>query len=143
MKKSIVLLAAGSAFAIGAASFASNSIKFHDDDIIWPTYVLVTKSYDAKLTCTRLRAEIAYVESDIRLLVKARLKAEQALRTSYDTQTSMGREQAGAFLNTATNKAGFSYVEARDQIRESRRVAELRRDHLNELLPNCVEPPTP
>jgi hypothetical protein len=112
------------------------------DDIVWPVYTLVAKSYDTRLTCPQLRAEIGNVEKDIRILTKARRQTEEAIRTMRETQTSMGRDQGGSFLNTGTSKASFEYIEARDQMKESKRIAELRRDHLNGLVPSCKDAPT-
>ncbi len=137
MRKPIFFAVAGAAFI--AASASAGNPKFHDDDIIWPTYTLVSKSYDATLSCPKLRAEIDHVNSDIGMLIKARHMAERAWRSAEDTQSAMGRDQGG-FLNTGTAKVAFSYVQARDEIKESQRVAELRRDHLVELLPSCKAP---
>jgi hypothetical protein len=137
MRASITFLIVAAAVAFGAAR--AGNIKAHDDDIVWPTYTLVSKSYDTRLTCPRLKAEIDHVNSDIRMLVKARDMAENAWRRAEDTQSAMGRDQGG-FLNTGTAKVAFTYVRARDEIKESQRVAELRRDHLVELLPSCKAP---
>jgi hypothetical protein len=113
---------------------------FKDPDIVWSNYVLIEKPYDTKLSCPRLKAEIAHVESDIRILIKAQRRTEDAIRQAFDTQNSMGRDQGG-FLNTGTSKVAFAYVKGRDQIKESRRIAELRRDHLQSLLPSCRAAP--
>ena len=137
MLKSSALLLVAAALACGGAS--ARDIKAHDGDIVWPTYVLVSKSYDSGLSCPKLNSEIGNVERDIRMLIKARLMAEQSLRQANDTQSSMGRDQGG-FLNTGTSKVSLSYLEAREQIKESQRVAELRRDHLIELRPSCKQP---
>jgi hypothetical protein len=133
MRKPITLLVIGAAFVLCTAVRPAQ-----DDDIVWPTYLLVEKSYDKTLTCSRLRTEIDRVNADIKTLIKARLMSEKALRQAYDTQSAVGREQGG-FLNTGTAKEAFSYAEAREQIKESRRIAELRRDHLMELLPSCKQ----
>jgi hypothetical protein len=132
----LVSVIAGAALSAAAAA----PVVLGQDDIVWPRYVLVSKSYDTRLTCPQLQTEIDRVNSDLHMLMMAKLKAEQALRQAYDTQTSMGREQAGAFLNTGTAKVAFAYMDARDEIKESRRIAELRRDHLVQLIPLCKPP---
>lgn len=131
MQKFAALLVIGAAFVLNTAARPAQ-----DDDIVWPTYALVEKSYDKTLTCSALHAEIDHVNSDIKMLIKARLMSEKALRQAYDTQSAVGREQGG-FLNTGTAKEAFSYAEAREQIKELRRVAELRRDHLLGLVATC------
>ncbi len=134
MRKSITLLVLGAAFVLCTAARPAQ-----DDDVVWVTYLLVEKSYDKTLTCSALHAEIDHVNSDIKMLIKARLMSEKALRQAYDTQSAVGREQGG-FLNTGTAKEAFTYADAREQIKESRRIAELRRDHLMELVPSCKGP---
>ena len=132
----------GWAFLLAALTAAASAGSYYPDPaIVWPTYLLVEKSYDAQLTCPRLASEIAKVESDITLLKRAQVRVEDALRISYDTQGSAGREQGGAMLNTAITRAGFLYTEGREQIRESRRIAEARRDHLQGLTGSCRAEP--
>ena len=140
MSRSVICLIVGGGLLLVTASAEAIHTSDHDNDIVWPTYTLVTKSYDAGLPCTRLRAEIDHVDSDIRMLVKARAMAENAWRQAEDTQSAMGREQGGAFLNTGTAKVAFSYVQARDEIKESLRIAELRRGHLLGLTASCKQP---
>lgn len=137
MRTPITLLAIGAALVLNTAARPAQ-----DDDIVWPTYTLVEKSYDKTLTCSRLQAEIDHVNSDIKMLIKARLMSEKALHQAYDTQSAVGRDQGG-FLNTGTAKVAFSYADAREQIKESRRIAELRRDHLRDLLPSCKQVAAP
>lgn len=131
MRKPITLLVIGAAFVLCTAVRPAK-----DDDIVWPTYLLVEKSYDKTLTCPRLRTEIDRVNADIKMLIRARMMAQNAIHQAHDNQDSTGREQGG-FLNTGTAKAAFSYAEAREEIKESRRIAEMRRDHLMELVPSC------
>lgn len=133
------ILALGLGFAIFSLPAAADPY-YKDPDIVWPTYTLVSKSYDITLTCPKLQAEIDKVEADIRLLNHAQNKVEEAMHRSFDTQNSAGRDVDGALLNTAVSKAGSIYTEGREQIRESRRVAELRREHLQGLASTCKAP---
>jgi len=110
---------------------------YPEAEIVWPTYVLVVKSYDVALSCPQLQAEIAKVDGDIHLLHVAQNRVEDALRAAYDTQGASGREVGGSMLNTAVTKAGGTYTEGRAQIRESARIAQLRRDHLQDLSGQC------
>jgi len=126
-----VLALLGLAAPVGADPYYPNA------EIVWPTYLLVTKSYDASLTCEQLRVEIAKVDGDIHLLHVAQDRVEDALHAAYDTQGSTGREVGGAMLNTAVTKAGLMYSQGREQIRESARLAALRHDHLKDLAARC------
>jgi hypothetical protein len=114
---------------------------YPDPAIVWPTYLLIEKSYDSALSCPKLAAEIDKVSGDISLLAKAQVQVQEALRNSFDTQNSAGREVDGALLNTAYSRAGSLYSEGRMQIRESRRIAEARRDHLKSLEKTCHPEP--
>ncbi|MDR3526782.1 MAG: hypothetical protein P4L57_05845 [Rhizomicrobium sp.] len=125
---------------VGLAAPAGADPYYPAGDIAWPTYLLVTKSYDATLSCGQLQSEIAKVDGDIHLLHVAQNRVEDALRTAYDTQGATGRDVGGAMLNTAVTKAGLIYSQGRDQIRESARLASLRREHLQNLAARCPSP---
>jgi hypothetical protein len=125
----------------GAAVMAAAAMA--DGDIIWPRYVLVTKSYDAELTCPQLKAEIGRVGSDIELLKRAQDKAEESIETIRNMQQVMNRDQSNFSNTKADENSGMPYIQARNEIRESRRIAGLRRDHLTELAPSCKGAATP
>jgi hypothetical protein len=130
-----ILASAAATFALlGATALA-------DEDIVWPTYVVVAKPHDASLSCPQLHTVIDKVAADIKLLDKAQRQAEDAVRTTYDTQSSSGREVDGVLLNTATTKWGFRYTAAREQIMASRKLAEARQAYLNGLVLGCKNPP--
>lgn len=109
--------------------------------IEWPKYLLVGKSYDATLSCSKLNEEIDKVDTDITALHKAKVRVEDALRLSIDTQNSAGREEGGVLLNTAVSRAGQIYTVGRAQVRESLRIAEERRDHLETFRGSCQKNP--
>ena len=130
------VIAALAAFC-GATAFAFAEPYDGERPIEWPKYLLVGKSYDATLSCSKLNEEIDKVDIDITALHKAKVRVEDALRLSIDTQNSAGREEGGVLLNTAVSRAGQIYTVGRAQIRESLRIAEARRDHLQSFQGSC------
>jgi hypothetical protein len=107
-------------------------------DIVWPEYTLVSKPYDEQLTCPRLKAEIDRVDADLSLLHEAQVKAEEAVRIERDMRSPTGRAMADT-SSMRTADGGATYVETRGKIKESRRTAQKRYNHLMELLPSCKE----
>jgi hypothetical protein len=108
-------------------------------DIVWPEYTLVSKPHDAQLTCPQLKAEIDRVDADLTLLHDAQVKAEEAVRIERDMRSPTGRAMADT-SSIRTRDGGVTYVETRGKIKESRRTAQKRYDHLMALVPACKAP---
>lgn len=111
-------------------------------DIVWPEYTLVSKPYDEQLSCPRLKAEIDHVDADLTALRQAQVKAEEAVRIERDMRSPTGRPMADT-SSIRTRDGGATYVETRGKIKESRRTAQKRYDHLMELLPSCKDAVAP
>jgi hypothetical protein len=127
---------------LAAAALSAAAVAEPIGEIVWPEYAEAAKPYDAQLTCPKLKAEIDHVDADLTLLRRAQIKAEEATRMVREMRSPTG----GALADTSsirTGGKGVEYAEVRSQIKESRRIAMQRYDHLMELLPSCKEPATP
>jgi hypothetical protein len=125
-----------SAAAFVAAAFAAGPVG----DIVWPEYTLVSKPYDAKLTCTQLKAEIDRVDADLWTLRQAHSKAADAARVTAQMRSPTGMPLSDT-SNIRTSNGGGLYAETLSRVNESRDIAKARREHLEGLLPACKNEP--
>ena len=138
--RDVSLLLSGALLLGAAAALLSLPVRAATGDIVWPTYTMVQKPHDTILTCPQLHIVIDKIASDLQMLDTAQIRAEDAVHQAYDNQSSEGREQGGAFLNSGITKAGFEYTAARDTIMASKKIAIARREYLTGLLTSCKNP---
>ena len=130
--------------AVAMAVAATGAWAQSQSDIVWPTYDSALRGSDAELSCPALQAELAHVTADIGLLQKAQNRVEDVLHSAFDMERYGGSNgPGGQRISSGAVHGKEAYAQARGQIVASLRTAQLRRDQLKRLEPDCKPAPQP